>query len=227
MWLLNPYRFGESDPFFNNVSLLLTGNGTNGSTSIIDSSPSPKTMTAFGNAQISTATSKFGGGSIYLDGAGDWLTTPSSNDFAYGTGDFTLEGWLNVSAVGTDRIIWDQRVNPADTGIVFFIDPNGRLNSYQGVNLNANSGSLLLQVGVWHHFCYVRRSGVLNVYIDGQLGGSAALTTSLTSPGTVRIGVRQDNAFPYNGYIELLRVTKGVARYQSAFTPPTAPFPTS
>jgi hypothetical protein len=51
----------SEDPYYGNVSLLLYGNGTNGSTTIIDSSPSPKTVTAFGNAQISTAQSKFGG----------------------------------------------------------------------------------------------------------------------------------------------------------------------
>jgi hypothetical protein len=52
----------NTDPNFANVSLLLYGNGINGSTSITDNSPSPKTVTAVGNAQISTAKqSKFGG----------------------------------------------------------------------------------------------------------------------------------------------------------------------
>jgi hypothetical protein len=78
---------------------------------------------------------------------------------------------------------------------------------------------------VWQHFAYVRAAGVLYVYIGGSLGGSAALTTDLTSPGTVRIGVRQDDTLPYNGYIDDFRITKGVARYTAAFTPPTTPFP--
>ena len=85
---------GATDPYFSNVSLLLHGDGTNGSTTIIDSSPLPKTVTAFGNAQISTAQSKFGGSSIAFDGTGDSLTIPAIT-FA---GDFTLEAWLYKTA---------------------------------------------------------------------------------------------------------------------------------
>ena len=67
------------DPFFfSNVSLLLHGDGTNGSTLIKDSSPRMNTVTAVGNAQISTAQSKFGGSSIAFDGTGDSLTTPTT-----------------------------------------------------------------------------------------------------------------------------------------------------
>jgi hypothetical protein len=208
-----------------NVSLLLHGNGTNGSTTITDSSPSPKTITAVGNTQISTTDPKFGTGSIFLDGTGDWLTTPANAGFAFGTADFTVEGWLKPAVVtAADRILFDTRVISGDTGIVFFIDPNGRLNSFQ-VTLRANSGLLLLMSNVWQHFAYVRAAGVLYVYIGGSLGGSAALTTDLTSPGTVRIGVRQDDTLPYSGYIDDLRITKGIARYTANFTPPTAPFP--
>jgi hypothetical protein len=75
---INSYQFaapaGPTDPYFSNVSLLLHGDGANGSTTIVDSSPSPKTVTAVGNAQISTAQSKFGGSSLAFDGSGDYLT---------------------------------------------------------------------------------------------------------------------------------------------------------
>ena len=84
--------YAPVDEEFDKVSLLLHGDGTNGSTTIIDSSSSPKAVTAVGDAQISTAQSKFGGASIAFDGAGDWLTTPASNNFAFGIGDFTIEG---------------------------------------------------------------------------------------------------------------------------------------
>ena len=77
-----------------NVSLLLHGNGTNGSTTITDSSPTPKTVTAVGNAQISTAQSKFGGASIAFDGTGDYATVPSASAFDFGTADFTVEAWV-------------------------------------------------------------------------------------------------------------------------------------
>jgi hypothetical protein len=67
-WLITPGQPVPVDLNRSNVSLLLHGNGTNGSTTITDNSPSPKTVTAVGNAQISTAQSKYGGGSIAFDG---------------------------------------------------------------------------------------------------------------------------------------------------------------
>jgi len=83
-----------ADPYYNNVSLLLHGDGANGSTTIVDSSTSPKTVTAVGNAQISTAQSKFGGASLAFDGAGDYLTIPDDSSFDFGFNDFTIEGWI-------------------------------------------------------------------------------------------------------------------------------------
>ena len=93
----------ERDPFFANVSLLLHGDGTNGSTTIVDSSPSPKTVTAVGDAKISTAQSKFGGASIGFDGSGDSLAAPASISH-FGTGDFTIELWIYRNNAGTSGI---------------------------------------------------------------------------------------------------------------------------
>ena len=67
-WLITGSQPVPVDPLFNNVSLLLHGDGTNGFTTITDSSPTPKTVTAVGNAQISTAQSKFGGAVLRLMG---------------------------------------------------------------------------------------------------------------------------------------------------------------
>jgi hypothetical protein len=92
-----------TDTNINEVSLLLHGDGTNGSTTITDSSLTPKTVTAVGNAQISTAQSKFGGASILLDGSGDYLDVGSNSAFGYGLSDFTIETWVyrNVSSALT------------------------------------------------------------------------------------------------------------------------------
>jgi hypothetical protein len=84
-----------SDPDFANVSLLLHMDGSNGSTTFPDSSSNGLTVTRYGNAQISTAQSKFGGASAYFDGAGDYLELPNPNT-AIGAvaGDFTIECWV-------------------------------------------------------------------------------------------------------------------------------------
>ena len=78
------------DPHYANVSLLLHGDGADNGTVFTDNSHSPKTVTAYGNAKTSTAQSKFGGSSIFFDGNGDYLVSPSNSAFQFGTGDFTI-----------------------------------------------------------------------------------------------------------------------------------------
>ena len=100
-WRITPTQPVPVDPVFNNVSLLLHGNGTNGSTTITDSSPSPKTVTAAGNAQISTAIADpFGDSSrgvLAFDGNGDYLAIPDSTDWNL-PNDFTVEAWVYLTA---------------------------------------------------------------------------------------------------------------------------------
>ena len=84
---------------FSSVSLLLHMDGTNGSTLFVDSSQSPKSVTASGNAQISTTQSKFSGSSGLFDGSGDYLSIPftSGGGFDFGTSNFTVEFFTRVS----------------------------------------------------------------------------------------------------------------------------------
>ncbi len=84
-----------SDP---NTKLLLHMDGSNGSTNFVDSAQS-RSVTANGNAQISTSQYKFGGASGYFDGSGDYLTVPDSSDWTFGTGDFTIDLWVRFSAL--------------------------------------------------------------------------------------------------------------------------------
>ena len=219
-----------TDPNFAKVSLLLHGDGANGSTSIIDSSPSPKTLTAVGNAQISTAQSLYGGSSILFDGVGDRITTPSNSDFALGTGDFTIEAWVRETA----RTTYATLIEIGDhltSGIIFLTNggtnQNGRIGVYAGISPGfvgfQSSGSL----NTWNHIAYVRASGQLTCFVNGTGGTAASFTFNHISTSTVTIGSRAGGAggiYDFNGNIEELRVTKA-ARYLSNFTPPTAPFP--
>ena len=97
--------YAPVDEEFGNVSLLLHGDGTNGSTTIVDSSSSTKAVTAFGDAQISTAQSKFGGASIAFDGNGDYLTIPPSAKFEFGTDPFTVEFWIYPTTSTAGRAV--------------------------------------------------------------------------------------------------------------------------
>ena len=233
-WTITPQTKVPVDPYCSQVSLLLHGDGANGSTTITDSSPTPKTVTAVGNAQISTVQSKFGGSSIAFDGSGDRLTIPQNTDFSFGTGDLTVEFWAYKSANGLngyDAVFTSYRTASAPG---FFVE----LSASRGFAVYARSGlsdllctaTTTINDSSWHHWAACRSGATWYLFKDGialSKGtdniGSTAITT--TAFGHL-VGSAQDTSFfDFNGYIDDLRITKGVARYTANFTPPTAPFP--
>jgi len=229
------------DPYYANVSLLLHADGTNGSTSFPDNSPTPKTVTANGNAAVSTTQWKFGGASAYFDGNGDYLDIAANQDFNFGTGDFTVEFWLYSSSAPTQspyrRIIaHPSSTNAPNTFQIWQAGDNspGPVVDSVGLALPDGAGTLVstntavTPLG-WCHIAFTRQSGTTRCFLNGVLKQSADDTTSYTLGQTqgFRIASRGDlnaNSF-YNGYIDDLRITKGVARYTANFTPPTQTFP--
>jgi hypothetical protein len=227
-----------TDTNIREVSLLLHGNGTNGSTTITDSSLTPKAVTAAGNAQISTAQSKFGGASIAFDATGDYLTvTDNVNAFAFGTGNFTIELWLRLNAVVGPTgglCLYDQRpTNTQDNSPTLYIPSSaagGALSYYTG-GANRIVGTTLA-ANTWYFIALSRASGSTKLFLDGvQIGSTFTDSISyVNTSGRPWIGAFSDSTTPttqasLNGYIDDLRITKGVARYTSNFTPPTLPFP--
>jgi hypothetical protein len=214
------------DPFFfSNVSLLLHGDGPNGSTLIRDSSSRMNTVTAVGNVQISTAQSKFGGASILFDGTNDRLDIANNTAFGFGTGDFTLECWIRTTTKNT--VIFDNRFPLGSTvpGVFFIAAPTGRL-SYFDSSVGSLAGTTTdCATGQWVHVAFARASGTFRMFANGALEYSGSLASDFGSSRTLRIGEDQGGAADYNGYMDDIRITKGVARYTANFTPPTAPFP--
>ncbi len=202
----------NGDPFFNSVSLLLRFNETTGT--FIDTSPRPKTLTANNGGATFNALSKWGDGSAFFQGGS--LTTPSSTDFSFGTGDFTIEFWAYPTAntwagaminVGYyyDGILFRQRQGA---------DPLYLNGNY--VNWNSQTN---MPLNVWTHMALVRESGVVAVYANGTRILTWNNTANLNPSGTfVTIGVGSHSAFnePFYGYLDELRITKGVARYSGA-----------
>jgi hypothetical protein len=210
------------DPDFASVSLLLHGDGANGSTTITDSSPTPKTVTAVGNAQISTTQSKFGGASIELGNNG-YATAPSGSSFSFGTGDFTIETWIYINTlVGGVARIWSN--GPAAAGSFGFYVFSGKLRGdyYNGATF---LGASTLDLNQWNHVAFTKSSSTFRMFLNGNIDhtstpGPQNNTTNLCELGRV---------FEFAGnqliYLDEFRITKGIARYSGNFTPPTAPFP--
>jgi hypothetical protein len=218
-------RRTASDPYFSSVSLLLHMDGSNGSTTFTDSSGTPKTVTAYGGAAISTAQSKFGGAGGYFDGSGDYLSTPSSSDFNFGSGDFTVEAWVYLNSVSDDWFV----VSSAGTGGFFFGNQPG---GGWGVGRTAIAWDHVsgdtASTSTWYHVAASRSGAILRIFVDGtQVGSTFTNSQSYDlSTGGLTVG-SQGASFFLNGYIDDLRITKGVARYTATFTPPAAAFPDS
>ena len=222
------------DPYYSAVSLLLSMDGTNGSTTFTDSSLNGLTVTAVGNAQISTTQSKYGGASAYFDGAGDAVQIPFNAALDLTSGDFTIEGWVYFNAVsGTPTIITPFGTGTTFGGWVIVLDSSSRLTFY--LSTAANTWNLATNVlfsatavvtGTWYHFALVRNGSAFTPYLNGIAGTTFTSSSTLyNNSRPLKIGAEKDsNSFPLNGYIDDLRVTK-YARYTSSFTPPTQAHP--
>ncbi|NBW17557.1 MAG: LamG domain-containing protein [Caulobacteraceae bacterium] len=212
-------------PFANDANTRWLIQGTNGG--IFDNAMMNDLETV-GNAQISTSVFKFGTGSLSFDGTGDWLTAPNSKGLYIGSGDFTIEGWLYLNALGSTKGIVSQfNSGGSGPGWTLYTKTTNVLEFYGGSGTVTVTGTTAISATTWTHFAVVRSGSTITIYINGTAGGTA--TNSSFSDDTtalVYVGGRADNsALSLNGYIDDLRITKGYARYTSNFTPPTAAFP--
>jgi hypothetical protein len=219
------------DQYYNSCSLLMHFNGANGSTTFTDNSPSPKTVTSNNGSAISTAQSKFGGGSGFFDGTDDYLSINYNSAFNFGTNSFTWETWIyptNISGIdGIYATSGGSGVNPK-----FVIHLNAGTPSIHYNNLTNGSdiyttATSAVSINTWTHLAFVRNGSNWTWYINGNSAGSGTNNTNITfTSQPTYIGYGGESYFtPFNGYIDELRVTKGVARYTSNFTPQTSEFP--
>jgi hypothetical protein len=203
-------------------------NFTNGG---ITDATAKNVLETLGDAKISTAQSKFGGSSIAFDGTGDYLvSSPTATDlYAFGGGDFTIEMWIYFNVVNTIQCVYDSR--PASTQGNY---PLIYLNSDGTIRLWVDSAdritSSVLSSSTWYHVAVSRSGTSTRLFINGTQSGSTYTdsTSYLNASGRPWIGINAFNTTQgLNGYIDDLRITKGIARYTSNFTAPTAAFPKS
>jgi len=214
----------SADPDFASVSLLLHMDGTDASTTFTDNSPVGHTVTANGNAQIDTAQFKYGTASALFDGTGDYLQVTDAASLDFGTGSFTVEGWIRTASSGIQGIIakGDWQVS---SGWAVYFNSGPKIGVLQGNALRCDSNANQ-STGTWYHFAIVRNGSTWTLYIDG-VAQTATGTSSdnLDNASNLRIGGQLTGVTgDVNGWIDDLRITKGVARYTANFTPPTAAF---
>jgi hypothetical protein len=205
------------------VSLLLHMEGANNSTTFTDKSYSPKTVTAYGNAKISTAASKFGGSSAAFDGNGDYIEFDRGADLQFGAGDFTIEGWVNLNSFASYQSVF------GGYDIGFDIQNSTTLV----VGYNAMGGGFMsrtvstMSTGTWYHWAMSKTAGTFRLFWNGVQQGASAVAPAMNN--TVAKWVIGKNATSnsdhhLNGYVDEVRVTKGLGRYTANFTPSASAF---
>ena len=191
---------------------------------IVDST-AKNVLETVGNAQISTTQSKFGGSSMYFDGTGDYIVEPTNLNFGYGTGDFTIEFWLRLNSTATQTVVSNltsaSSVNPH-----LYVLSGGSIRYYTA-NADRITGSTL-SANQWYHVALCRSGTSTRLFIDGTQSGSTYTdsnnygTTAPLGIGTYWASGAPVTADTLNGYIDDLRITRGVARYTANFTPQTS-----
>lgn len=217
------------------TKLLLHCDGADESTTFTDSSLTPKTQTAVNQAQIDTAQSVFGGAAMLLDGTGDYVTSPDHADWNFADGDFTIDLRVRFTATAlTDsyQMLVTQAVDAnnrwflywnTDTGINFYAATTGG-----GTLVNFGQGSDDWSADTWYHVALVRYGNEWDIYRNGTSVASA--TDASTMPdlaALLSIGVNIYEAdYYFDGWMDEIRVSKGIARWTGNFTPPTVAYGT-
>lgn len=203
--------------------------GSGGSGIVILSYPDIYAAAASTTGSPTVSTS--GSGSIYFTGLGQYLSTPSNNGFNFGTGDFTIEMWVNSTNVSTGGLGWLQTSDTVGglkitytTGVIFAFGQGGNAGTVE-VNVGGTlyRTSSTVTVNTWNHIAVTRASGVVNVWVNGVSGVSGSGNTSNLSGTYCAVGGYYNTSYLLSGYLSNVRVIKGTALYTTTFTPSTIP----
>lgn len=195
------------------AKLLVHGNST-----LVDNSASAKSITNT-SVSISSSASKFGGASCFFNGTA-YYTVTADADLTFGTGDFTIDFWIYATDVTAG--------DPFEVGSydnydgVFLQLVSGNLWTY----VNRSGGqSMALSANTWTHVAIVRSGGTLYGFKNGALQWSVANSANVIPTAPLQVGLANNMYQQYfNGYMDELRVSKGIARWTSAFTAPSAQY---
>ncbi|WP_353246265.1 LamG domain-containing protein, partial [Limnohabitans sp.] len=188
------------------------------------------TFETVGNAQVSTSVKKYGVSSMAFDGSGDSLDVrPLALPFFSQRGAYTIELWIYPTNLSVAQYFYSQ---VPTNFLQLAISSSGFLQvDRSGVGVAITSSSALT-INTWQYVTLVSDGTNLRLYINGTQSGSTASVGTQVNPSSeiIRIGAYQNNggapSFPFYGYIQDFRITQGIARYTSTFTPPTAALPT-
>ena len=182
-------------------------------------------ITTYGSAAISTTQSKFGGSSMYFNGSSSYMYAAPSQNFYFGTGSFTCEGWVYINAAAQTAGIFQIATSYLPTSTVNTVAVGTTATGFWQIYANGTNtnSTATYNTGQWIHFALVRSGTTTTLYINGTsvitvTGDSTNYTGTYLALG----GIYGGNYI--NAYLDDFRITQ-YARYTTNFTPPTSAFP--
>lgn len=227
---LNSHKGVAVDSIDNYTKLLLHMDGADNGTTFTDECG--KTVTRYG-AVTKTGTKKFGTASGRFDGTDDYLSLADSEDWYFGSGDFTIDCWVKRGTTGTYQYIMGRGNSQLNGNVSFLLrfDNTNKISAFFSTNgstfqYDMTTSSAYTDTN-WHHLALVRNGVTITLYVDGISEGSVNMgTDTIYNSSTIlcigRAG--EMNRYYFNGYLDELRISKGIARWTSNFTPPGAPY---
>lgn len=222
-----------SDPFYSSLVLLVPFEGADESTTYTDFSATPDVLTGGGGAKIDTA--RHVDGALLLNGTSSGSRVTTTANCGVGTGAFTMEAYVRPTAAQTGRIFSAQSSGSPNAVAALRTDSAGSITALlrdsSGAGLmvmTSTTGIVAMNDTQEYHIAWTRDgSGNNTIWLDGA---SVATASSSTNPNATRlyfIGALDDTQERFAGTIRWARVSEGVCRYTSTFTPPSIPFPLS
>ncbi len=223
---------GEVTSIDNDTILLLHCDGHDGEQYIRDASLTKHNIVAYNGAQISTATSKFGRSSLYFDGS-SYVSIPANDDLDFGADDFTIDFWFYDDGSDQNYPAMLSTYGGWSTGSFAVRYNNTGLDNQVSIHWNSVgtlSSTSTFDTQAWHHVAVVRSGTTLSLYVNGVQEGSVGLSESQTLNlgygGYLYAGWGQwdSSSGYYLGYLDEIRISKGIARWTDEFTPPEQPY---
>ncbi|MDP2090993.1 MAG: LamG-like jellyroll fold domain-containing protein [Candidatus Gracilibacteria bacterium] len=225
------------DPNWDKVGILLKYEGVNNSKVLKDEKGSNSLQTGGDLGVISTAKSKFGSSSMSFSGTTDSMYFQYNNSFYdLSTQDFTIEGWINVSSY-TGRTIYgsilSKKVDGTDFDYSLYVNGNNKsiVFAYGTTSIPIvymSSPSNTIQLNTWYHVAVSRQGSNIRMFIDGNLVNTNSITENIRNRNLqIYMGISgSSQTQDYHGYVDELRFTKGISRYNSNFPVPVNSFAT-
>lgn len=183
-----------------------------------------KTVTPNGAARLDTGIKKFGSASLELNNPGDYAFVQSNTDFAFGTGNFTIEFWVYRTTTATTMMLFDFRTSGSAQAVPTLYAAGTTLTYYTNGAAQISAVNALPLANTWYHVAVSKSGTNTRLFVNGIQVGTTWTDNTNYIQAPLTLGARYDGLLSVSGRIDEFRITKGLARYTTTFAVASSEF---